>query len=308
MIQIVAHGGAGTIPDEFKPKYKEGIREATKIGYELLKNGSTSLDAVEATVKYMEENHTFNAGRGAVLTIDEKFEMDAMIMNGSDLRIGGVMGLENYLHPICISRAILENDQHILYTAAGADRVARKYGFQPVDPAELLTERTKARIKKFKEEGKKDLPAFDPERRDKYGTVGAVALDKFGNLAAATSTGGVLGKQPGRIGDTPIPGAGNYADSDIAVSATGVGEFIVRSMLGLRIKSHFTPNKCIKDATLLSLTDMKKLIGGEAGVIVLTKDGDFSAMHSTKDLCYAYVDKNGNIIDFTMEKNGKIDI
>ena len=306
MIQIVAHGGAGTIPDEFKPKYQQGIREATKIGYELLKNGSSALDAVEETVKYMEENPTFNAGRGSVLTIDEKFEMDAMIMDGPRLRIGGVMGLENYLHPISISRAILENDQHILYAGIGADRVARKYGFQPIDPTELLTERTKSRIKKFKEESKKDLPAFDPERRDKYGTVGAVALDKFGNLAAATSTGGVLGKQPGRIGDTPIPGAGNYADSDIAISATGVGEFIIRSMLGLRIKNHFSSNQSIYQSTLVSLTEMKKLIGGEAGVIVLSKEGDFTALHSTKHHCYAYVDVNGMIIDFTMEKNGKI--
>ncbi len=306
MIKIVAHGGAGTIPDEFKQKYSQGIREATKIGYELLEHGSSALDAVEATVEYLEENPTFNAGRGSVLTIEEKFEMDAMIMDGSNLRIGGVMGLENFLHPISISRAILEHDKHIFYAGAGAERVARKYGFQPVNPTELLTERTKERIKKFKESKLNDVTTFDPERRDKFGTVGAVALDEKGNLASATSTGGILGKEPGRIGDTPIPGAGTYADKNIAISATGTGEFIIRSSLAYRITNYYEKNQSIYQATLQSLTDMKKLVSGQAGVIVLGKTGDFTAMYSTEDLAYAYIDNQGKIIDFTMEKNGKV--
>lgn len=308
MIKIVSHGGAGTIPQEFKPKYSQGIREATKIGYELLENGSTALDAVEAAVKYLEENPTFNAGRGAVLTIDERFEMDAMIMDGSNLRIGGVMGLENYLHPIAISRAIMENDKHIFYAGEGADRVAKKYGFKSTNPEDLLTERTKARIKKFKESKTTDAETFDPERRDKFGTVGAVALDENGYLASATSTGGILGKEQGRIGDTPIPGAGTYADKNIAISATGTGEFIIRSSLAYRIANYYEKNQNVYQATLQALTDMKKLVSGQAGVIVLCNTGDFIAMHSTEDLAYSYINNQGKLIDFTMESSGKVSL
>ena len=308
MIKIVTHGGAGTIPNEFKLKYVEGIREAIKVGYELLNNGSTALDAVEETVKCMEENPTFNAGKGSVFTFDEKLEMDAMIMDGSTLRMGGVMGLENYLHPISISKAILENDNHIFYASSGADKVAKKYGFKPVDPAELVTQRTRDRLRKFKDTKRQDISTFDPERRDKFGTVGAVALDEQGNLASATSTGGILGKEPGRIGDTPIPGAGTYADRNLAISATGTGEFIIRSMLAFRITSHYEKTQSVYQATLQSLTEMNKLVSGKAGVIVLSKTGDFVALHSTDDLCYAYIDNNGKIVDFSMDSSGKINI
>lgn len=306
MIRILCHGGAGTIPDEYKSKYAEGIRKATQIGYELLSSGSPALEAVEASVKYMEEDGTFNAGRGSVLTYDERIEMDAMIMDGSTLRIGGVMGLENYLHPISISRAILEHDKHIFYAGQGADIIAKKYGFQPIDPHELVTERTRKRLKKFKEEHQEDAVTFDPERRDKYGTVGAVALDSNGLLASATSTGGILGKNPGRIGDTPIPGAGTYADTNVAISATGTGEFIIRSMLGFRIVNHYTITQNVYQATVQSLREMKMLVSGQAGVITLSKSGDYAALHSTRDLCYAYSDMNGKIIDFTMEDAGQI--
>ena len=132
MIRILAHGGAGNIAEEFKSKYAEGVREATKIGYDLLRKGYSALDTVEKTVMSLEENPTFNAGRGSVLTLEERIEMDAMIMDGKTLRIGGVMGLENYLHPISVSRKILEYDKHIFYAGAGADLVAKTFGFNPV--------------------------------------------------------------------------------------------------------------------------------------------------------------------------------
>lgn len=306
MIRIVAHGGAGDIPDEYKSNYSKGVREATKVGYELLQEGRSALDAVEQTVMSMEENPTFNAGRGSVITLEERIEMDAMIMDGKTLRMGGVMGLENYLHPISISRSILENDKHIFYAGEGADKIAKKYGYNPVAPTDLLTERTIQRFKKFKE-NPDNYSLFDPERREKYGTVGAVALDKNGLLASATSTGGILGKQPGRIGDTPIPGAGTYADQQLAVSATGVGEFIIRSMLAIRIRNHYENFKYCYPATVRALNEMHSLIGGVAGVIVLDNTGDFSALHSTRDLAYSYNEGN-KIIDFTQTQNNQIQV
>ena len=306
MLRILTHGGAGTIQDNIKPKYAEGIRTATETGYKMLLNGSAALDAVEEAVKYLEENPTFNAGKGSVPTIEGKLEMDAMIMDGSTLKIGGVMGLENYLHPIAISRKILENDRHIFYAGVGADKVAKKYGFAPIATDKLLTERSLVRLQKFKESRQDQFNTFDPELRDKYGTVGAVAIDDSGNLASATSTGGTLGKETGRIGDTPIVGAGTYADSSLAISATGAGEFIIRSMLALRITNHYSRVQNVYQATLQSLIEMNKLVSGQAGVIVLSNTGDFSALHSTKDLCYGYTDTNGNIIDFTMESKSRI--
>jgi beta-aspartyl-peptidase (threonine type) len=309
MIKIIAHGGAGIIPENLKPKYSEGIREATKVGLELLLSGSTALNAVEKTVMVLEENATFNAGRGSVLTIDEKIEMDAMIMDGKSLRIGGVICLENYLHPISIARVILEKEKHILFSGMGADRIAKKHGFQPIPTEDLITDRVRERLRSYFENIKDTINSIDPEKReiyDKYGTVGCVALDENGFLASATSTGGVLGKESGRVGDTPIPGAGTYADDKIAISATGTGEYIIRSMLALRIKNHYDKYHSIFPATIQALNEMSDLVSGKAGVIVLSNSGDFSALHNTQDLCYAYSDNNNKIIDFTMEKNSRI--
>ena len=306
MIRIVVHGGAGDIPDEYKTHYRDGVREATKVGYELLQEGKSALDAVERSVMSMEEDPTFNAGRGSVITLDERIEMDAMIMDGQSLRMGGVMGLENYIHPVSISRAILENDRHIFYAGSGADTIAKKYGFSPSPLKDLVTERTIQRFKKFKE-NPENYSMFDPERREKYGSVGAVALDENGLLASATSTGGILGKQPGRIGDTPIPGAGTYADKEIAISATGIGEFIIRSMLAMRIRNHYEIFKSSYTSTVRALQEMKSLIGGVAGVIVLTDTGDFSALNTTRDLAFGYNDSE-RIIDFTQTQNSHINI
>ena len=228
-------------------------------------------------------------------------------MDCKTLRIGCVMGLENYLHPIAISRAILEHDKHIFYTSSGADKVAKKYGFSPVPLEELITPRVKERLKKFKETQNSNPLTYDPERREKYGTVGAVALDIWGNVASATSTGGILGKQSGRIGDTPIPGAGTYADANIAISATGTGEFIIRSMLASRIANHYAITKHIQSATVQALTEMFKLVSGKAGVIVLSNTGDFTALHTTDDLCFAY-NKEDTILDFTMGIDAKINV
>lgn len=306
-IKIVAHGGAGTIPKEIKPKAAEGIREATKIGYELLSNGSSALDAVEATVKSLEDNPNFNAGRGSVLTMDETIEEDAMIMDGKTLRIGGVMGIQNYLHPIAISRAILEHDNHIFYAGQGADIIAKKYGFNPVSVDDLSTERRREQLKHFKEKASANPIMFDIEKTEKYGTVGAVALDDQGNVASATSTGGITGKKIGRIGDTPIPGAGTFADNNIAISATGVGEFIIRSMLASRIANHYQYSRNVYSATVQSLSEMFRLVTGKAGVIVLSSTGEFTALHTTDDLIFAY-NEDDKIIDFLEILNSKITV
>lgn len=280
---IVIHGGAGTIPDARKPIADEGVRAAVLAGWNILENGGTSLDAVELAVRVMEDLPNFNAGRGSVVTEEGTLEMDALIMDGKDLRVGGVIGVSKLKNPIVVSRLIMEKSKHVLFGGRGAEIFAQNNGVKLIDPENLITDRIRERLAKFLEQ--KESDDTDPEGRKKYGTVGAVALDKYGNLAAATSTGGTLGKQIGRVGDTPIVGAGTYADEELAISSTGVGEYIIRGMLGIRVKLNMRDSANIKEATKKSLDFLKKI--GPSAVITLSKDGDWAAEKTTEDLVFA---------------------
>lgn len=281
---IVVHGGAGTIPEERRPAAEKGVLEAVDLAWKCLEDGGTALDAVEIAVSAMEDNENFNAGKGSVVTENSTTEMDALIMDGKDLRVGGVIGVGRVKNPIVLSRQIMEKSKHVLFTKEGAEKLAEEYGIELVDPSYFVTDRIKERLARYFDQ-KQKLDETDPEGRDKYGTVGAVALDKDGNLAAATSTGGVLGKQIGRVGDTPIIGAGTYADNELAISATGVGEYIIRGMLGLRVKWNL-PGKTIVDATNDALHYVNDQVG-PAGIICVRKDGTWAAEKTTKDLVYA---------------------
>ncbi len=281
---IVIHGGAGTIPDERRKIADDGVRAAISDGWEILKDGGSALDAVQAAVRSMESNPAFNAGYGSVITLDKKVEMDALLMDGKGLRVGGVIGVSRVKHPIDLCRIIMDNSKHVLFTGEGAEKIAKDNGIELIDPSELITERVLQRYDRFLEQQKH--MDMDPEGRDKYGTVGAIALDSTGNLAAATSTGGTLGKISGRVGDTPIVGAGTYADDEIAISATGVGEYIIRGMLGFRVKYEYLKTPDIHNATNNALKYVTKEVG-PAGIITLDNKGNWSALKTTKDLVYA---------------------
>lgn len=242
-VVIVVHGGAGTIlksqmTAELEKAYTDGLAEALKKGYSILETGGSSLDAVEAAVKVLEDNPLFNAGKGAVFTNEGKNELDASIMNGQNLAAGAVAGITTVKNPISAARAVMEKSNHVMMAGAGADKFAAQAGLEIVDPLYFFTEQRWKALQKVKEEDslKTELDHADKKSKSslykhinkdsKFGTVGAVALDQNGNLAAATSTGGMTNKRFGRVGDSPIIGAGTYADNaTCAISCTGWGSF-----------------------------------------------------------------------------------
>src|SRR5438045_840713 len=227
-IAFVVHGGAGTIErdamtPEREKEYRSGLEHALKTGYEILQRGGSSLDAVEAAVRTLEDDPHFNAGKGAVFTSEGVAELDASIMDGKTLKAGAVASVRRIKNPVSLARLVMEKSPHVLLDCSGAEAFAKEQGIELVDPKYFFTQR---RWNELKEEQTKKSGAVT----EKHGTVGAVALDRNGDLAAATSTGGTTNKRPGRIGDTPVIGAGTYANNQTcAVSCTGDGEYFIRA-------------------------------------------------------------------------------
>ncbi len=284
---IIVHGGAGKIPHGEQDQYNKGVIEAVEAGYDLLRSGS-SLEAVVEAVRCMEDNPILNAGLGSALTIRKTVEMDALVIDGSTNRMGGVMGVSKVRNPVLLSKIILEKDKHLLYATEGAHEFARNLGMELISPEELITPRARDLLESYLSK----LSAPSDSLAGKTGTVGAVAIDHEGNLAAATSTGGIRGKEIGRIGDTPIPGAGTWADDELAFSATGVGEWIIKTMLGLRTKMHLLISPTAEHALKRALNDMRILINGTAGAIVVTRSKGWVAFHTTPTMAWAMKEKN----------------
>src|SRR5262245_51309737 len=262
---LIVHGGAGADPADAPEELRDGIRAAVAAGWAVLDRGGSALDAVEAAVRVLEEHPRFNAGRGSVLTSAGTVEMDASIMEGDELRNGAVAAVTGIRNPIALARRILEAGRHSLFASAGAVELARALGIPACDPAELITERQRARLAALHRAG-------SPPRSSAAasGTVGAVALDRRGRLAAATSTGGTPGKLPGRVGDSALIGCGTYADSSLGgVSCTGDGEAIIRVVLGHRalrsLKDADDPDYAAKVAVDLLVEEG----GGQGGLILI---------------------------------------
>lgn len=313
---IVIHGGAGTIlkknmTPEKEKAYKDKLKEAVSTGYSILKNGGTSLDAVEKTIQVLEESPLFNAGKGAVFTHNETNELDASIMTGNDLNAGAVAGVTNVKSPIALARKVMTNSNHVLLSGKGASKFAKEQGLEIVDPTYFFTERRFKSLQKIKEKEQSELDHdektafYDADIKDsKFGTVGCVALDKNGNITAGTSTGGMTNKRWNRIGDSPIIGSGTYANNNTCgVSSTGWGEYFIRAQVAHDISAQIEyKNVSLKEAA--SNVIQKKLtdLGGTGGIIALDKYGNMVFEFNTAGMYRASANDKGDI-DVRIYKN-----
>jgi len=292
--RLIVHGGAWSIPDEFDTAHMHGVREAIRTVYPELLNGISALDAVETAVNILEADPTFDAGRGAFLNASGEIELDAMIMDGATLNFGAVAAIQNILHPISVARHIMEKTEHCFLAGNGAQRFAQLVGFSQLDPTALLTDRELA----FFEQIKND-PNFTPRlpfEPHPAGTVGAVAQDCYGNLAAATSTGGTPRKLPGRVGDSPIVGAGTYADNlNGAASATGWGESIMKVVMSKTACDLLSQRTAIEAADM-AIRILSERVNGLGGLILIDRNGQYGFAHNTVKMAFAFAGDDGTII------------
>ena len=276
------------MPDDAVAPHEDGIARALAAGYTLLERGASAVDAVEAAVAVMEDDETFDAGRGSFLTQDARVQMDALLMNGENLRTGGVACVERLRNPIRAARLVLDKSPHVYFVGTGAERFARQHGMALCDNMELVIPREQARLYKAQEAERAGLPdeTFSGSL-DSHDTVGAVALDLRGNIAAGTSTGGTLNKAPGRVGDSSLIGCGCYADNlTAAVSLTGWGEPIMKLVLGKwavdRVAAGASPDEAAHEA----IDYLFDRLGGHGGIILLDADGRVGLAHNTPRMAW----------------------
>jgi beta-aspartyl-peptidase (threonine type) len=293
MHAIAVHGGAGDLPPhELTPDrehaYHAGLERALRAGHEILGVGGSSLDAVVAAVQVLEEDPLFNAGRGAVIAASGICELDASLMDGSDLRAGAVTGVRHVRSPIGLARLVMERSPHVMLSGRGAEEFALEQGLEPVPNRYFVTERRQREL---------EQALHDPAAGSATGTVGAVALDEAGNLAAATSTGGMTAKRWGRVGDSPIIGAGTYAANDsCAVSATGHGEFFIRLAVAHEIASLVRhAGLSVEVAADRVVRQQLVKMGGEGGVIAIGRDGRIAMPYNSRGMLRGTIDAAGQV-------------
>lgn len=303
---FVIHGGAGTIersrmtPDREKA-YRDKLSEALLAGFDVLKKGGGCLDAVVAAVTLMEDSPLFNAGKGAVFTNSGTNELDTSIMDGRTLKAGAAAGLKRVKNPILLARLVMEQSPHVMMTGEGAETFAQQKGLELVDPRYFHTEERWQQLQRVKEAEKNSPPKRSrlgreaaPFDEHKFGTVGAVALDRAGNLGAGTSTGGMTNKRFGRVGDSPIIGAGTYADNETcAVSCTGDGEYFIRSVVAHDISAMMRyGGRTIERAAAGALEKVGK-IGGTGGLIAIDRRGNFATPFNTSGMYRGWIGPDG---------------
>lgn len=293
-ISIVIHGGSGRLykekmPAEKEKAYSNTLTEAVQSGYAILTAGGTAVEAVEASIQILENSPLFNAGKGAVFSSDGINELDAALMDGKTRKAGAVAGTRTIKNPISAAKAVMEQSEHVMLTGSGADAFAAAAGLPPVEPSYFRIEERWEQIQQLKQQEGRSGKA---DKSGKYGTVGAVALDSSGNLAAGTSTGGMLNKKWGRIGDTPVIGAGTYANQLSAMSCTGHGEFFIRYTVAHDIAALMEYKKLsIDEAIREVLFNKVAKAGGLGGVIGLDARGNIAALHSTEGMFWACIEK-----------------
>ena len=316
---LLVHGGAWAIPADAASAHQAGVRNALETGYAILSRGGSSIDAVEAAVTVLEDDPTFDAGRGSFLTSDGRVQLDALLMDGGRMKAGGVACVERLRNPIQAARLVLEHSQHVYFVGAGAEQFAQSHGMALIDNAELVLDRERERLVHAKlresaglgdntfsgldsplhpalhdDKSPETAVVHDPAHLSSHDTVGAVALDARGNLAAATSTGGTLNKTPGRVGDSSLIGCGCYADNlSAAVSLTGWGEPIMKLVLGKwatdRVASGTAPEIAAREA----ISYLFNRLGGHGGIILLGPDGRFGFAHNTPAMAWGLATPSG---------------
>lgn len=300
---IVIHGGAGTIlkknmSPEKEAAYKTKLEEAITKGYTILKNGGSSIDAVEQTIMILEDSPLFNAGKGAVFTNAETNELDASIMYGKTLNAGASAGTTTVKNPITLARAVMEHSPHVMLSGKGAENFAEEQGLIIVNPDYFKVEKRLQYLKRLKEKQAKKVAFYDPEiNDDKFGTVGCVALDKQGNITAGTSTGGMTNKRWGRIGDSPIIGAGTYANNaTCGVSSTGWGEYFIRAMVAHDISARMAyKDDSLKEASKEVIQNIVPKLGGDGGIVAIDKLGNIVMEFNTAGMYRASMNDKGKL-------------
>lgn len=311
-IALAVHGGAGTIErssmtPEREKEYRAGIENALRAGARVLREGGSALDATEAAVRVLEDNPHFNAGKGAVFTSTGTNEMDAAIMDGKTLGAGAVAGVEHVRNPIALARAVMEKSKHVFLIGAGAEEFAKRNGIELVEAKYFFTQERWDALKKVQaaeKSGGNGGKKFIITEAERHGTVGAVARDKEGNLAAATSTGGTTNKLPGRVGDSPVIGAGTYANNaSCAVSCTGDGEYFMRATVAHEISAAMLDRgMSLRDASERALGEAQKL-GGTGGLIAIDKNGDVALPFNTSGMYRGYLAPDGTfVVDIYRER------
>jgi beta-aspartyl-peptidase (threonine type) len=304
---IVIHGGAGTIlkenmSDSLENAYRKKLKEAITEGHTILKNGGTSMQAVTKTINIMEDSPLFNAGKGAVFTHEETNELDASVMDGATLNAGAVTGVSRIKNPIDLALAVMEQSPHVMLSGKGAETFAEEKGFLLIDPSYFHTDKRFNQLQKIKKREKENTISVsfeDPFIKDsKFGTVGCAALDKHGNLAAGTSTGGMTNKRWNRIGDAPIIGAGTYANNaTCAVSSTGWGEFFIRGMVAYDISAMMEyKGISLKEAASEVIQKKNPALGGTGGIVSIDKDGNVAMEFNTAGMYRAHMNSEGELI------------
>ncbi len=306
---LIVHGGAWAIPDDMLEAHEQGVFDALQTGYALLEQGASAVDAVEAAVTKLEDDTTFDAGRGSFLTRDGRVQLDALIMDGHTLRAGGVACVERLRNPIQAARLVLDKSPHIYFVAQGAEEFAAAHGMPLIDNSELVLDRERKRLAEAQAKEQAGLPdltfAGDEFRDDKspetaapplesHDTVGAVALDSHGRIAAATSTGGTLNKDPGRVGDSSLIGCGCYADNHAAaVSLTGWGEPIMKLVLGKWATDRVQLGRSPEEVAPEAISYLHKRLGGHGGIILLDPNGRYGLAHNTPRMAWGICTTDG---------------
>ena len=309
---LLVHGGAWAIPDGVTDAHKQGLSHALDAGYALLRQGASAVDAVEAAVTVLEDDEIFDAGRGSFLTRDGRVQLDALLMDGATLRAGGVACVERLRNPVQAARLVLDKSPHVYFVGQGAEEFAQAHGMSLIENSELVLDRERLRLRQAQRDERAGLPDFTFSGDDKseetavhlqsHDTVGAVALDTHGNIAAATSTGGTLNKAPGRVGDSSLIGCGCYADNtSAAVSLTGWGEPIMKLVLGKwavdRVQQGRSPEQVAPDA----IAYLFKRLGGHGGIILLAPDGRFGVAHNTPRMAWGVCSAQGKQVAIHIE-------
>lgn len=300
-IALIAHGGAGNWRPGSEQDAVHGMRAAVEAGRAVLRAGGAALDAVCATVVALEDDPIFNAGTGGVLNFDGEVELDACVMEGRERRVGAVCGLKRVKNPVLVARRVMDETDHVMLAGDGAQRFARVMGFadhDPVTPARRADWHDKRlRLDEILGRHSLRMRKFLGEHPDYAGgTVGAAAVDGEGVLAAATSTGGVTLKLVGRVGDSPIPGAGNYASRHVAASATGTGEYVLRSLTTRAISEEVERGATLDQAVAAALEQLRREFDADVGVVAVDRDGRPVARHLTPDMPHAFFSGEDDVV------------